>query len=280
MLNLAYWVPAHQGVDQNGYIVGGKMLAQHWTMKFVPSLPGSAATFDPHQFVGRMWVGADHGTASERYYPKYPIGLPLLFAVAMKLGGASGGAVLVYWINPVAMTLATFATFYLLRLVGGSFLALLATIAFATSPVTLGLTNEVNSHATTVCCVAWGMFFLLRWWQEGGDAPDCETASEGEDRSRWWRWFLVSGASLRRIGAGVLLGYACTIRYTEGLLVVPLVLVALFNLRWRDWRSWVDSALLGAWWAVPVLALLTYNVRAIGSLTGYDTTNESTGFAL
>ena len=77
--------------------------------------------FDPHQFVGRMWVGADLGTPQERYYPKYPIGLPALVATSLWIGGDTWGPIIVYWINPVAMTLAVLATFLLVRLVAGSF---------------------------------------------------------------------------------------------------------------------------------------------------------------
>ena len=102
-----------------------------------------------------MWIGTDLGLPTERYYPKYPLGLPVLVAIAMKIGGTT----LPYWINPIAMTLAVAATFLLIRQVLGSFPALMGMLIFATSPVTLALTNDTNSHATTVCCVTWGMYF-------------------------------------------------------------------------------------------------------------------------
>src|SRR4051794_14086229 len=31
--SMRYWVPAHPGVDQNGYLVGGRMLAENLTMR-------------------------------------------------------------------------------------------------------------------------------------------------------------------------------------------------------------------------------------------------------
>jgi hypothetical protein len=78
--------------------------------------------------------------------------------------------------------------------------------------------------------------------------------------------------------AGLLLGYAATIRYGEALLVIPLVLVALFNLRPRERKSWVESATLIGCWLMPVALLLLTNRLTMGSWTGYDATGESTGF--
>ncbi len=236
-----FWSPAHGGVDQNGYLVGGKLFAQTWSTGFKPT--------DPFAFVGRMWVEADNG----KYFPKYPMGLSVIYAIALKIGGAKYGVLLAFMVNPVAMTLGIAATFLIVRLAAGSFAGLLAAIIMATSPVTLGLTNNPNSHATALCCVAWGIYLLLRWWQSNG----------------LWR----------AIVAGFLLGTAVTIRYTEGLLVLPLMLVALLNLRWRNKKSWIETASLGAAWALPVLILAAYNWFSFHHLTGYDPTNESTGFS-
>jgi hypothetical protein len=237
----AYWSPAHPGVDLNGYLVGGKLFAQTWSTGFRPS--------DPFAFVGRMWVEADDG----KYFPKYPMGLSVIYAIALKIGGAKFGVPLAFMVNPVAMTLGIMATFLIARLMAGSFAAMLAAIITAMSPVTLGLTNNPNSHATAICFVAWGVYLLLRWWQSNG----------------LWR----------AIGAGFLLGMAVTIRYTEGLLVLPLMLVALLNLRWRNKRSWIETAALAGAWGLPVLVLAAYNWFSFHHLTGYDPTNESTGFS-
>src|SRR6478735_2844317 len=98
-----FLVPAYSGVDQNGYLVGGRMIAENLSMRQQPIRPGSNGQFDPHQFVGRMWVGADLGTPNERYYPKYPLGFPLLVAIALWIGGDAHGVLFAYWINPIAM---------------------------------------------------------------------------------------------------------------------------------------------------------------------------------
>lgn len=310
--SMQFLVPAHQGVDQNGYLVGGRMLAEHGTMAYRP-VNINTGKVDPFLFVGRMWVGTGLGTPEETYYPKYPLGFPALVAVVLKLAGVPRGMDLAYWINPVSMSLAVLAVFFLVRMLTTSFMGFLASAVMAASPLVLGLTTNPNSHATAVCCVAWGMFLLLRWWQADG----------------FWR----------AAGAGFLLGYAATIRYTEGTLILPMLLVAIMKWLGRrkasqpavppscskeDVVAQLDAPLRGAAtvheanspvvavarratlrnlcanvgqflterslrllpslilltaWALPVGILLIHNVMLFGSLTGYDLTNESEGFA-
>lgn len=250
LISVRFFVPAHGGVDQNGYLVGGKQLAEFGSMALAPR-DGTTGRPDPYQFVGRMWIGSDLGSAAERYYPKYPFGLPLLVAAAVRLGGSPAA----YWISPCAMALAVLATFFLARMIAGSFMGWLAMAVVASSPITMTLATNPNSHAATLCCVAWGMYFVLRWCREQG---------------RSW-WFGMSGAFL--------LGFAAAIRYTEGLLVVPLLLAAWTVCRGKPWRTWADAALVLGAWAFPLGVLALHNYAAFGHLTGYDPCNESTGFA-
>ncbi len=250
LVTQCFWAPAHVGVDQNGYLVGGKMFADHGSMGFTPP--------DAYSFVGRMWIADPDG---KTFYPKYPLGLPLLYAImlwaggiwAFFIGGTDHGAAWAFLISPVCMALGVLATYRLLRLAMRSTPAFLGTLAVATSPVTLELANNPNSHAASLCAVAWGMFLLIRWWQIGGTA--------------------------RAAGAGFLLGYAVTIRYTEGLLILPLLAVAAMNLRWRVRKSWLQTGVLLGAWALPVAVLVGLNLHWFGDFTGYDSTNESTGFS-
>ena len=172
---LAFDPPAHGGVDENGYLTGGKLLAQHGTMVFRPVDP--SGKFDPFQFVGRMWVAIDAGTDRERYVPKYPAGYPLLVAIAWRLGGTAGA----YWVNPLAMAGAVLGTFFLGRRLAGTLPGLLAAAAFATSLTTTQCATDPNSHATAACCGVWGLYGLLVWQRGGGG----------------------SGGVRRRAGAGV-----------------------------------------------------------------------------
>ena len=238
---LVFWVPAHPGTDQNGYLVGGKLLAKTFSTGFRPA--------NEFSFVGRMWVQVADG----RCFPKYPIGLSVLDAIALKFGGPRHGVAAAFAINPVAMTVALIAIFLTARLFVGSFWGLLSTLLVATSPVCIGLTDNPNSHATALFCASWGMYLLLRWWQRDG----------------LWRAIL----------SGLLLGSAVTIRYTEGMLILPIVIVAAFHFR-RQRSTLIETALVFVSWGVPVLLLAAYNWHSMHHLTGYDPTNESTGFSL
>ena len=236
----SFWVPAHPGDDQNAYLVSGKLLAAHF--------PPGLAVADPYSFVGKMWIAAPDG----RYYSKYPLGMPVLVALAFRAFGPALGVRMAYWISPAAMALALAGLFLLIRQVAGSFAGLLGVIALAASPAVLLLTNSPNSHAATLCAATWGMLALLSWWRRP--------------------------AFPRAALAGLLLGAAATFRYTEGLLLLPLALVALFNLDRRSRRSLAQTAtLLAGWLALPLLQL-AYNLKVMHSLTAYDATHESTAF--
>lgn len=218
-LILQYWAPAHGGVDQNGYFVGGRMIAKTGTMQYTPE--------SPYGFVGAMWVRTDDG----RNFPKYPIGLPLLFACCFWIFGDAQAPYVANLISPISAALALVGMFLMCRVVAGSFVGLLAMIVLGTSQATMMLANNPNSHAPALAFVCWGMFLLLSWWKHGG----------------WWRGIV----------GGFLIGYAATIRYTEALLLVPIGLAVLFSMPWASGRD----AILGA--AARSAAALTGLLLAI-----------------
>jgi len=232
-----FWAPADAGVDQNAYLVGGRLIAQHFTPRY--DLP------NPFAYVGAMFIRTPAGV----YYPKYPIGLPLLYALVFWIFGPAKAVTLAFAISPVSATLAILGMFFLARLFAGSFAALLAAILLASSQIMLLLADNPNSHAACLAFVVWGMFFLIRWWQTGSV----------------WRGAL----------AGFFLGYACLIRYSEGLLILPIAVATLHRLRWTHWRSWLRNAVPALAWALPVVSLLIFNKLTLGTWTGYDSTNES-----
>jgi 4-amino-4-deoxy-L-arabinose transferase-like glycosyltransferase len=221
---LCFWAPANAGTDQNGYQVGGKLFAQTFSTGFKPQ--------SPFEFIGWMWVRTSDGW----YYPKYPLGLPVLDAIALWIGGKAHGVHWAYLVSPICSALALFGMYRLTRLVAGSFASLLAVLLLACNGVMLVLANNSNSHAPAICFVTWGMYFLVRWWQKGG----------------WWRGSL----------AGFLLGYAVTIRYTEGLLALPIGFAMLSTLRYaRPWRAEQRRLLLAtvlSVFAILVAYFLTY----------------------
>ncbi len=261
--------PGRGGIDENAYLVGGRMLAEHGTTGFKPS--------DDYQFVGAMWIRMSSGW----YYPKYPFGTSILNAITVLINRREWA----FAISPASTCLAVLGMFFLARPIVGSFYALLSMIVLSMGPTTLQFAIYPDSHAPALCFVVWGMYFLLRWWQSGR-----------------WQWGVI---------AGLLLGYAVTIRYTEALLLFPLYpltvvrtegyigpkvmsflkvfsflpigpigIVALSKVKWKSWRSYFVAGVPVMAWAVPVGALVTFNWFTIGHLTGYDSTNESSGFAL
>jgi Dolichyl-phosphate-mannose-protein mannosyltransferase len=295
-LLFCFWSPAHPGVDQNAYFAGGRALATTGSTLY--------RTDDDLSFVGRMFVRLD----DRGYYPKYPIGLPLLFAGCLwLLGGEPNSAAYAaaYLISPVAMSMSLLGLFLLTRRLAGGFLGLMAMLVFGINYLTLSLALNPNSHAATVCAVVLGSYCLIRFAQDG---------------TTW------SG-----VLAGLLLAMACLGRYTEGLLVLPLAYVLLTLARWkrptrRDailigvlililimtaiWSArstqthsglapllaagaacfavWMFVAPGARWrlaivtiaWAVPVALQIGFNLAHFGVLTSYDGTNESTGFGL
>ncbi len=201
----------------------------------------------PFSFVGSMFIRVDNGSGIIRSYIR--LGLPLLYAMVFWIFGAGKGVTLAFLVSPIGAVIAVLGMFYLARLVAGPFAAAMAAILLGTSQIMLAYADNPNSHASCVACGVWGMFFLVRWWQSGG----------------WWRGAL----------AGFLLGYACLIRYSEGLLIVPIVVAVLFRMRWGEWRSYFRNAVPVLMWGVVVGALLYFNKHNMGTWTGYDSTNES-----
>ena len=289
--------PGRPGIDENAYLLGGRNILEHHTVGWKPA--------NDYLFVGHMWFRTKDQvhpapawlpgfarswlsvhTEAGWYYPKYPSGLSLLNAIAIGIGSFEYGPESAFLTSPVCMTLALLGMFLLARRIVGSFCAVLAMILLATAPTSLELMQLPNSHPPALCFVVWGMFFLVCWLQSGS----------------WWRGVL----------AGFLLGYAVTIRYSEALLlfpfyplqqifsdsmaslahplqwiikgvrflpVGPLGLVALMSVRWRHPGSYVKSALPIIAWGVPVGLLVAYNWFSTGQMTGYDATNESSGFS-
>lgn len=309
---LCYWAPAHPGVDQNGYFVGGR--------EFAETLSTGLTLRTDYDFVGRMYIRAESG----ENFPKYPLGLPILFALCIwlqplwNLVGWDGHDV-AHLISPVSAALATLGLFYFVRRLAGSYLGLLSMLVLGLSQVMLTLSINPNSHALGTCLTVWSFYLMIRWLETGS----------------LWRGMLCA----------FLLGYAYLVRYTEGLQIIPLGVAMLFAAVWMkpslrryaftlggtllfavlayfaarffganiaagsSWlkplteeggRAYVFLAaalvaaalvslfiqprslwrllVIGFAWLVPVLYQTIFNMVEMGSFTSYAGTNESTGF--
>ncbi len=297
LMIFSFWAPAHPGVDQNGYLVGGKQFARTLSTEYTPE--------DPVGFVGRMWVRMEDG----EHYPKYPLGLPILFAASLWIGGDAQGSLgytMATAVSPLCATLTVLGIFLLGRRIAGSFAGIISMFLLGCGQVMLTLSTNPNSHAPAICFVVWGMYFVVSWMQ--------------------------TGQLIRGLAGGFILGFAYLIRYTDGLLVLPLALACLFVARWyvprwwvwlstigltalligltshlwkpgedvrHNWSAWTTGLsaiaiifstfirpstlwrclLVGGAWLVPVGYQTAFNLVHMGSITGYDTTNESVGFS-
>jgi hypothetical protein len=258
-----YETGAHMGTDQDGYLMTARHLVDDGSLSFVPE--------NPYQFAGRMCIMVDTKDAAGhrvafatdasgtpiagRIYAKYPFGYPLLAAVGRYLGGPAGA----YWIDPLCTAIAIAVSYFFFRALLSPFGSLMGTILLACNPLVLFYANDSNSHSSTVMCVVIGFWGLVSMMKRDGQP------------GAWWRGFLGALA----------LGYACTIRYSEFLLVLPVVFVALQQLRLTRWRFLAAIATL-AGWAIPVGVLAIVCWKAFGApwKTGYSFCREDTGFGL
>lgn len=225
-------------IGQNGYQFGGRLLAETGNVGFKPA--------SGYQYIDFLWVVSDGW-----YYPKYPAGVGALNALMLKLGGPHA----IYWayqISPFCSAMATLAIFFFLRSIATSFVAILGQLLMASNQLFLILGSNGNSHPPSIFFATWGMVLLLWWWQKG------------------WLWLGVL--------AGFFLGYTFTTRYSEGLLALPIAVAMLGSLRWKSFRSYLRILPPMIGWHIPVLGLLIFNKLTMGHWTGYDTTNESSGF--
>lgn len=200
---------------------------------------------DPFQFVGNMMILTPDG----RVFAKYPPGYPLLAGLA-RMASPDGA----YWINPLCTLLACAWSYLLFRLLLGRFAALVGVIWMVSNPVVLFYGNDSNSHASTLLCVVIGFWGLIHWLRGNG------------------RWRGLLGAFA--------LGYAATIRYSEALLLLPVLFAAVLPFFCRR-RSFRDSAWLILAWSIPVGMLALVCWRSFGApwRTGYSYCAEDTGFA-
>jgi len=231
------FAPAIVNPDDNGYWAQGSLLFTRGQTWF--------KTESDVQFVGMHWLITD----SDKYFSRYPAGLPLLTG-AVHYGFGYKASILV---NPILATLSLLGFFLLLRRLTSPGWALLGTLVLAMNPVFNQYAIWCYAHMAVVFCLTWGLYFLSRW-------PDGESA---------WPLFW----------AGIFLGAIPTIRYPEGIFALGIGTFLLWHFRSKKGvlRHYL-VALLGA--ALPLVPLMIHNQEAFGTFyrTGYALTNEQTGF--
>lgn len=243
-------VPVHGGVDENGYLVAGRQIAETGRPVLIPDHYRSSPV---PTFVGDMWVGQNLGTPQERYLTKYPPLVPLLIAAALKIGGQAHGVTFAYLLNPIGYCLGLLGVYLLARRLAGGGPALAAlVVAIASEPV-LRMFSIPGSHGISFAITSFAAYALVRWLQDG-------------------EWH-------HAVAAGILCSLAAGARAGEVGLVVPLAVAALVRLR-RSRRDLLQSlAMVGSWAAIyGAMVLLQYAWSGHWSL--YTATGESKAFGL
>ena len=102
----SFGAAAHPGVDQNGYQYGGGVFAETLSTGIKPP--------NPYTYIGWMYIRTPDGW----YYPKYPLGLPIIDAACLWIAPLfkSDGVSWVYRVSPVSTAIAVLAMFFMVRL--------------------------------------------------------------------------------------------------------------------------------------------------------------------
>ena len=154
---------------------------------------------DPFMYQSHVWVENKAGKVT----PKFAPGYPFLMSIAYRLGGDTA----MFAISPIMGGLALIGSFMLFRVWMSRVSSLFGIFLLAVNGMILVYCNYLLTHASDLCFAVWGMFFLWRW-------------KRGIGR--------FSG-----IAAGLLLGYAVTVRHASLLLV--MVLITAIILRWIEY---------------------------------------------
>ncbi len=236
-----YFVPVIGGTDSNGYHTCAKMIASQGQFHQKP--------IDDFQFIGRMWVVNDRS----EFYPKYPPLYPALAAGVMQAFGNQAG----FYLCPIMAVIAVCGMFFLCRFFMPEKFAAVGAFLLATTPVFNHFALSKVSHAPSMGFLIWGLV--------------CFFAAVS-------RRNLKTGIIYATL-AGLLLGYAEGIRYTNIILLIPPTIYGLLYLRKK--RLWILFA-FGCGVAVPYLFLAWFHWSSFGNpfTTGYSLTNEQSGFAL
>lgn len=247
---LVWNVPAHGGVDENGYLVAGRQIALTGRPQLTPvHYAGSPVP----TCVGDMWVGQNLGTPQERFLTKYPPLVPLLVAGALRLGGQGMGVDLAYLLNPIGFCIGLLGVYLLARQLVGPGPAIAALAAAIISVPLLRMFTFPGSHGISFALASMAAYCLVRWLNDAT-----------------WRHV---------VGAGVLCALAAAARSGEIILIAPLLVAAAmrFGRSKRDLQQAVT--MLGAWGVVLGL-FISLQYAWSGQWSLYATTGESKAFAV
>lgn len=244
----AWFFPGYgAGVDEAAYMLQAKGLATRFDTTYLNP--------DPLIFMPETMIETGPGI----FQPTYPIGFPLIAAIAYRIAGPGAA----FAASPVMLLTALVGIFLLARQFLEDLFALAVIFLLATHPTLTHFGVSAMSHASDLAFCAWALYFACAWWK--------------------------SPAAWKLALAGFCAGYAVGIRYTEALLILPLAYVALLRLnearksqtiRPKHILAHIALAILGG--ILGLLPLLWFQWHAFGSpfTSSYAYTGQSGAFSI
>ena len=244
-IQIIHFTPAYQEVDPDGYLILAKRIAER--------TPLAVRDDDPFMYQSHVWVENKDGEVA----PKFAPGYPFLMAIAYLFGGDTS----MFLVSPIMGGLAIIGAYLLFRMWSSRVSALFGALYLATNAMILVYCGYLLTHASDMCFIVWGMFFLWRWKRQ------------------------AFSKSLMGILAGLLLGGAVTMRHTSAAFV--LVFITAIILRWIEgYRNRIypvrDTAIILAAYCLFPIILGIYNWSVFDSpyVTGYGLSGEQMAFKL
>jgi hypothetical protein len=244
-IEIIHFTPAYQEVDPDGYLTLAKRIARSRSL--------AVEQDDPFMYQSHVWVENKAG----KVIPKFAPGYPFLMAIAYLIGGDDA----MFIVSPVMGAIALVGCYFLFRLWMSRLATLAGVFSLAVNGMILTYSGYLLTHASNMCVVVWGMFFL-------------------------WRWVRGMGR-FSGIGAGLLLGAAVTMRHTSALL--GMALIAAVVIRWvtyfrteqADKSPLKPTMIIFASYSFFPVLLMIYNWTLLDSpfTTGYGLSGEQLAFS-
>lgn len=239
------FAPAICMPDDNGYFAQASLMVREHSTWFVPESNA--------QYIGMHWLVTPEG----KYVSRYPAGLSVFIAaIYATLGWKAAVAT-----NPLLALGALAGLFAFVRRLtattGGGQGALwgtLAALVVGLNPTFISHALAGDAHIGVACMLAWAMYSLLRWHEEG--------------------------TTLHAVLAGICIGVIPTIRYPDVVMYAGLGTFAVWSCLQRGKKAWLQMGVMAAAALLALMPQLVRNQMVLGAFwrTGYALTNEQTGF--
>jgi hypothetical protein len=240
---LALFAPGICMPDDNGYFAQASLIVRQHSTYFVPESNA--------QYIGMHWLVTPDG----KYVSRYPAGLSVFIAaIYATLGWKAAVAT-----NPLLALGALAGLFgFVRRLTAytghGALWGTLAAFLVGLNPTFISHTLAGDAHIGVACMLAWAMYALYRWHEEG--------------------------KLVHAILAGVCIGIIPTIRYPDVVMYLGLGAFALYSVAQKGPKAFLQLLAMAGAAILALLPQLIRNQLVLGAFwrTGYALTNEQTGF--